>query len=77
MSIEWVTFTRRTADLKLSWLERALTARNIPNRRHGESAHAPILQVPAGKLDAAWEILTPELDEREDDDLTFSNPQGD
>lgn len=69
--MEWVTFTRRTDDPKLAWLERQLERRGIPSRRHGHSWHAPILQVPKSRLDDAWEVLTPELDETPDDDPRF------
>lgn len=56
---EWVTFTKRTEDPKLAWLERQLDAAGIPHRREGESFHAPILQVPKEHEAAAWKILSP------------------
>lgn len=66
----WITFTRRTDDPKLAWLERRLDAAGIEHRRNGESFHAPILEVPVEKYDAAWAILTP-VDDIEDDDPRF------
>lgn len=66
----WVTFTRRTEDPKLAWLERQLDAAGIDCRRHGETFHAPILQVRALDLDRAWAILTP-VDDVPDDDPRF------
>ena len=67
----WVTFTRRTEDPKLAWIERELDKRGIPHRRDGRSFHAPILQVWAESLDDAWEVLPFHIDELPDDDLTF------
>ena len=69
--MNWVMFTKRTDDPKLSWLERALERVGIPSRRNGSSFHAPILEVPEEKLDAAWEILTP-VDDVPDDDERFT-----
>jgi len=66
MRAKWVTFTRRTNDQKLAWLEKQLDAAKISHRRHGESVHAPILQVPGGQLDQAWKILDP-VDDLPDD----------
>jgi len=66
----WATFTRRTDDPKLSWLERQLSDADIPHRRNGESFHAPILEVPIDKLDSAWAILNP-VDDIPDDDPRF------
>lgn len=63
----WVTFTRRTEDPKLGWLERQLDDAGIAHRRNGESFHAPILEVPEEQLDAAWQILDP-VDYLPDDD---------
>jgi hypothetical protein len=58
---EWETFTRRTNDPKLSWLEDCLLGAGIPARRHGSSSyHAPILQVPASDMDEAWAFLNDE-----------------
>ncbi len=59
--IEWVTFTRRTDDPKLSWLERLLDVVVIPHRRNGYSWHAPIMQVPSDKHDECWELLNIEV----------------
>lgn len=69
--IDWTTFTRRTNDPKLSFIEDMLTANNIKHRRQGQSFHAPILQVPKADVVKAWEILTPELDDMPDDDVRF------
>lgn len=68
--MKYTTFTRRTNDPKLSWLERRLSSAGIAHRRNGESFHAPILQVDESKLDAAWAILTP-VDDVPDDDRRF------
>lgn len=65
--MKWVTFTRRTEDPKLSWLESQLSSAGILNRRKGHSFHAPILEVPSDELEHAWEILTP-VDDIPDDD---------
>jgi len=66
----YVTFTRRTNDPKLAWLQIELNKAGIPNRRNGESFHAPILEVEEEGLDAAWKILNP-IDELPDDDPQF------
>jgi hypothetical protein len=79
-TIEWETFTRRTNDPKLAYLERLLDAKGIPHRRSKiRSFHAPILQVPKEHMDAAWEVLTSRLpgfsqqmfDEMDDDHPLF------
>jgi hypothetical protein len=62
----WSTFTRRTNNPKLAWLEYQLDLQAIPHRRRGQSAHAPILEVPDVFLDAAWDILLP-VDDVPDD----------
>lgn len=67
----WVRFTKRTDDPKLAWLEKHLAEHGIESRRNGESWHAPILEVHDDKLEAAWDLLTPELDEIPDDDPMF------
>ena len=67
---EWVLFTKRTEEPKLAWLESQLDAAQIPHRRNGDSFHAPIVEVPSGKLDAAWAILDP-VDNMDDDDPMF------
>lgn len=54
---DWVSFTRRTNEPKLNWLEAQLSALQIPNRRHGDSFHAPVLQVPRSYLNDAWSVL--------------------
>jgi hypothetical protein len=74
MAQQWILFTKRTGDPKLLWLECELRRRGIPCRRRGESFHAPILEVPAAKLDAAWAVLTSELDELPDDAPAFAAP---
>lgn len=68
----WVRFTRRTNDPKLAWLQAQLAQAGIPSRRNGESWHAPILEVPEDKLDAAWAILDP-VDDIPDDNFMFSD----
>lgn len=80
-NIEWVTFTRRTNDPKLGYIEQELTRLGILHRRYGESFHAPILQVPSPSLDAAWGILETSikgtlLDELPDDNEFFLKPHG-
>jgi len=66
----WTTFTRRTDDPKLAWLEDQLTAAGILSRRYGRSFHAPILEVQKKDLDRAWDILLP-VDDIPDDDPQF------
>jgi hypothetical protein len=44
--LEWVILCKRTNEPKLSWIESQLDDLGIPNRRDGESFHAPILTVP-------------------------------
>ena len=75
----WVQYTKRTNEPKLAWMEAELKRRNIPSRRHGESWHAPILQVPEEHLEVAWAMLNEDvfgdgqrLDDIEDDDPVFS-----
>jgi hypothetical protein len=55
--MEWVTLCRRTEDPKLTYIEAKLTEMQIPHRRHGESWHAPILEVPASALEAGHALL--------------------
>lgn len=62
-TIYWTTLCRRTNDPKLRWIQRRLDERDIPNRRNGESFHAPILEVDERRLGDAWEILEPIDDE--------------
>ena len=57
MDIEWTTFTRRTNDPKLAYLERLLDRMGIPHRRRGFSWHAPITEVPKNRLEEAWDVL--------------------
>ena len=66
----WVTFTRRTNDPKLAWLERQLDLGEIAHRRQGESFHAPILEVHNHQLYAAGKILEP-IDDIPDDDERY------
>lgn len=70
-SPEWITFTRRTDELKLIWLEQRLSDWQIPHRRNGASFHAPILQVPLDQIEEAWKILTP-IDDWDDGDDRFA-----
>lgn len=82
MEKKWETFTRRTEDPKLKYLEFRLDKMGIPHRRNGASCHAPILEVPEDQLEAAWTLLSEEvdngdgtatrLDDIEDDDPMFS-----
>lgn len=72
---KWVQFTKRTNDPKLAWLERELAARGIESRRHGSSWHAPILQVRAKDEAAAWAVLDP-FDNIRDDDPQFVRQYG-
>lgn len=68
--VNFTTFTRRTDDPKLSWLEEKLSQAGIAHRRNGESFHAPILEVDETKIEAAWDILKP-VDGMSDDDPMF------
>lgn len=70
LNTEWVLFTKRTNDPKLSWLELRLDAAGIPHRRAGESAHAPITEVRECDLEKANAILWP-IDDIEDDNPIF------
>ncbi len=54
----WTMLTKRTDDPKLAYIEKMLDKRGIPHRRNGESFHAPILEVPADRLDEAWSMLS-------------------
>jgi hypothetical protein len=78
---DWVTFCRRTEDPKLAYIERWLNSEGIPNRRNGESWHAPILEVPERYLDKAHELLDDPVevdgtiirfDDVDDDDPMFT-----
>lgn len=68
--LKWTTFTRRTNDPKLKWIETKLKAIGIRSRRNRESFHAPILEVLEKDLDAAWKFLTP-FDDIPDDHPMF------
>ena len=70
---DWTIFCKRTEDPKLAYIESMLDAHCIPHRRHGDSFHAPILQVPAPCLDDAMTLLKP-IDEVRDDHPRFRNP---
>lgn len=72
MPTRYVAFTRRTEDPKLSWLQRRLDESGIESRINGSSFHAPILEVDEGRIDDAWRILTPEIDDMPDDHEMFS-----
>jgi len=72
MAIEWVTFLRRTEEPKLCFIENALSKKRIPWRRKGHSFHAPVLEVPKDKQDAAWKVLTTRLDNTRDDHPKFA-----
>lgn len=72
--ITWATFTKRTNDPKLLWVEAELDKLGIPHRRHGESWHAPILEVPEDLLDEAWTVLVREHGTGEIDDLGDNHP---
>lgn len=65
--MNFITFTRRTNEPKLHWLELQLDQVGIKSRRNGESFHAPILEVDGERLDDALEILYP-VDEIDDND---------
>ena len=76
----WVLFCKRTEDPKLSFIEGELEKRGIKSRRNGESFHAPILEVPEGQLDVAWNLLGEDVfgdgrrfDDIEDDDFVFGD----
>jgi len=76
----WTTFTRRTEDPKLAFIESLLTQRGIPHRRNGESWHAPILEVPESHIHLAWGLLSEDvfgdgqtLDDIDDDDPIFND----
>jgi hypothetical protein len=79
--LKWVTFTRRTEDPKLGYLERRLDAMGIQHRRNGHSFHAPIMEVPEPDFEKACTLLdewhdtdrctTERLDDIPDDDSMF------
>lgn len=64
----WVSFTRRTEDPKLAWLEMKLDQAGIPHRRNGRSFHAPILEVQECDIERAWLLLPARVDNAPDDD---------
>ena len=74
----WQTLCKRTNDPKLKAIEAILDSMAIPHRRNGESWHAPILEVPDGDHERAYEeiLMSPDsvygiFDERPDDDPMF------
>ena len=67
----WVLFTKRTEEPKLCWLENKLSKARIQWRRRGRSFHAPILEVHEEDLERAWKILTPRIDDMDDDSPMF------
>ena len=73
--VKWIEFTRRTEDPKLAWLQCRLKLAGIPSRRKGFSFHAPLLEVREQDLDAAWAILTP-VDNIRDDAPRFRAMKG-
>jgi hypothetical protein len=73
-SSRFVLFTKRTDDPKLAYLEHLLTEAEIPHQRNGSSFHAPILEVPEGRLDEAWAILNRKIDARRLDDIEDDDP---
>ena len=75
--VKWATFTRRTNDPKLAWIENALAEMGIPSQRSGHSFHAPILQVPVEYIHQAdaW-LASPfdgETDERTGKTITVDD----
>ena len=70
--MKYEQFTKRTNEPKLKWIEKQLTELGIAHRRNGQSFHAPILDVDASKLDAAWDMLRP-VDDIPDDDRMFTD----
>lgn len=69
---EWTLLCKRTEDPKLAHIEWLLEDAGIDTRRHGQSFHAPILEVRRAQLDAAWDLLGP-IDEVADDDPAYSD----
>lgn len=77
--MKWVVLCKRTNDPKLAWIEYHLDRAGIPNRRNGESFHAPILEVDLRREDEAWENLllvigtyseAEELDDKKDYEIS-------
>jgi hypothetical protein len=71
---KWVTFTRRTEDPKLRYIEKRLDEMGIPHRRNGASMHAPILQVPQEREADAWALLNQKIGGVELDEIPDSHP---
>ena len=72
----WIMLCKRTEDPKLTWLESKFAEAKIPTRRHGHSFHAPILEVQADFLDAAWRILALVDDIPDDEEFWANDPDG-
>jgi len=73
----WTTAFRRTNFPKLEYLIQRLKDAGVPCRLNGESAHAPILEVPEECADTAWDLLSEKfgdltLDDAEDDHPHFT-----
>lgn len=67
---EWVRFTKRTNDPKLSWLLRKCQEKGLRVKVEGESRHAPISWVHRDDYYAAAGILAP-VDSSPDDARKF------
>ncbi len=63
---EWVQFTKRTGDPKLQWLKDTCEAEGLRVVEQGASWHAPITYVHRDDHDAAWKILGPVDNVRDD-----------
>lgn len=63
---EWTLFTKRTEDPKLSWLVNECTAKGLRVFVSGRSFHAPCSYVHRDDYAAAWKILCPVDDIRDD-----------
>jgi hypothetical protein len=58
----WTTFTRRTNDPKLSYIERRLDLMGVPHRRGTCSSwQAPILEVPSHREQECWDMLSSKM----------------
>ncbi len=63
---EWKQFTKRTESPKLDWLIDTCTAAGLRVVQSGASWHAPITYVHRDDYAAAWKILSPVDDIRDD-----------
>ena len=70
---EWLQFTKRTEDPKLSWVLAKCEAAGLRVFVEGASWHAPISYVHRDDYAAAWEILGP-IDNIRDDAPRFRKP---